>query len=183
MASNMVAKFDRYWNDVHGVLAMASLLDLGFKLKLPQYFFPLIYGEDKGLDEVKKVRKLCKEIFLDYQVKVGEKRSKEIKAICNSEFNHDDEMDSLDGFFSWNSESSDANEKSELDCYLEEKTLHGSREFDVLSWWKLNRIKYPIMSAIAKDILAIPISTVASEFSFSTDGRIAACSGAANASK
>ena len=39
MTSNMVAKFDRYWNDVHGVLAMASLLDPRFKLKLPQYFF------------------------------------------------------------------------------------------------------------------------------------------------
>ncbi|KAK2641615.1 hypothetical protein Ddye_023378 [Dipteronia dyeriana] len=104
MASNMVEKFDRYWNDVHGVLAMASLLDPRFKLKLPQYFFPLIYGEDKGLVEVKKVRNLCEEIFLEYQVKVGEKRSKEIKAICNSEFNHVDEMGSLDGFFSWNSE-------------------------------------------------------------------------------
>ncbi|TXG64138.1 hypothetical protein EZV62_011132 [Acer yangbiense] len=146
MASNMVAKFDKYWNDVHGVLAMASLLDPRFKLKLPQYFFPLIYEEDKGLDEVKKVRKLCEEIFLEYQVK--------------------------DGFFSWNSESSDANEKSELDCYLEEKTLPESCESDVLSWWKLNGIKYPIMSEIARDILAIPISTVALESSFSISGRI-----------
>ncbi|KAK2646382.1 hypothetical protein Ddye_021577 [Dipteronia dyeriana] len=172
MTSNMMEKFDRYWNDVHGVLAMASLLDPRFKLKLPQYFFPLIYGEDKGLVEVKKVCNLCEEIFLEYQVKVGEKRSKEIKAICNSEFNHVDEMDSLDSFFSWNSKSTDAIEKSELDCYLEEKTLPGSREFDVLSWWKLNGIKYPIMSEIARDILAIPISTVASESSFSTSGRI-----------
>ncbi|KAK2646269.1 hypothetical protein Ddye_021464 [Dipteronia dyeriana] len=135
-------------------------------------FFLLIYGEDKGLVEVKKVRNLCEEIFLEYQVKVGEKRYKEIKAICNSEFNHIDEMDSLDGFFPRNSESIDAIEKSELDCYLEEKTLPGSREFDVLSWWKLNGIKYPIMSEIARDILAIPISTVASESSFSTSGRI-----------
>ncbi|KAK2653230.1 hypothetical protein Ddye_013086 [Dipteronia dyeriana] len=53
-----------------------------------------------------------------------------------------------------------------------EKTLHVSRELDVLSWWKLNGIKYPIMSEIARDILAIPISTVASESSFSTSGRI-----------
>ncbi|KAK2639404.1 hypothetical protein Ddye_027199 [Dipteronia dyeriana] len=123
----MVENFDRYWNNVHGVLAIASLLDPRFKLKLPQYFFPLIYGEDKGLVEVKKVRNLCEEIFLEYHVKVGEKRSKEIKAICNSEFNHVDEMDSLDGFFSWNSESTDGIEKFELDCYLEEKTLPGSR--------------------------------------------------------
>ena len=32
--------------------------------------------------------------------------------------------------------------------------------------------KYPILSKIAKDILAIPISTIASEFAFSTSRRI-----------
>ncbi|TXG51379.1 hypothetical protein EZV62_023903 [Acer yangbiense] len=77
------------------------------------------------------------------------------------------DRDSLDGFYSWNSESSDVKEKYELDCYLEEKTLPGSHGFDILGWWKLNEIKYPIMSEIARDILAIPISMVASESSFS----------------
>ena len=55
---------------------------------------------------------------------------------------------------------------------LGRKNFNGSHEFDVLSWWKLNGIKYPIMSEIARDILAIPISTIASESSFSTGGRI-----------
>ncbi|TXG60992.1 hypothetical protein EZV62_012355 [Acer yangbiense] len=82
------------------------------------------------------------------------------------------ETESLDGFFSWDSKSSDVNEKSELDCYLEEKTLPRSHEFDILGWWKLNGIKYPIMSEIARDILAILISMVASESSFSTSGNI-----------
>ena len=172
MVSNMVAKFDRYWNDVHGVLAMSSLLDPRFKLKLPQYFFPLIYGQDKAEDEVKKDRKLCKDIFIEYHSRVSEKRSQEVRAICSSDFSVEGERESLDGFFSWNSESCDVNDKSELDCYLEEKTLPGSHDFDILGWWKLNGIKYPIMSEIARDILAIPISTVASESSFSTSGRI-----------
>ncbi|TXG53272.1 hypothetical protein EZV62_022441 [Acer yangbiense] len=86
MTSNMIAKFDQYWNDVHGVLAIASLLDPRFRLKLPQYFFPLIYGQDKAEDEVKKVRKLCEDIFLEYQARVCEKRSQEVKAICSSDF-------------------------------------------------------------------------------------------------
>ena len=80
--------------------------------------------------------------------------------------------DSLDAFFSWNSSSSVASGKNELQEYLEENTLPGSREFDILGWWKLNGIKYPTLSLIARDILAIPISTVASESSFSTSGRI-----------
>ncbi|CAA2956152.1 zinc finger BED domain-containing RICESLEEPER 2-like [Olea europaea subsp. europaea] len=39
-------------------------------------------------------------------------------------------------------------------------------------WWKINAPKYKIVSQIAKDVLAIQISTVASESAFSTGGRI-----------
>ncbi|GFZ13130.1 hypothetical protein Acr_23g0015150 [Actinidia rufa] len=35
-------------------------------------------------------------------------------------------------------------------------------------WWKINSSKYRILSQIARDVLAIPVSTVASESAFST---------------
>ena len=44
--------------------------------------------------------------------------------------------------------------------------------FDILLWWKNNAVKYPVLSMIARDILAIPVSSVASESAFSTGGRI-----------
>ena len=43
--------------------------------------------------------------------------------------------------------------------------------FDILSWWKNNKGKYPILAEVARDFLAIPVSTVASKSSFSTGGR------------
>ena len=61
--------------------------------------------------------------------------------------------------------------RSEIDTYLEEPVLPRSSDFDILSWWKGNSSKYPILQTIARDILAIPISTVASESAFSTSGR------------
>ncbi|KAK1427946.1 hypothetical protein QVD17_16707 [Tagetes erecta] len=45
-------------------------------------------------------------------------------------------------------------------------------DLDILAWWKTNGLKYPMLQKIARDILAIPITTVASEFSFSTSGRL-----------
>ena len=36
----------------------------------------------------------------------------------------------------------------------------------------MNAPKYPVLAAIAKDVMAIQVSTVASESSFSTRGRI-----------
>ena len=63
--------------------------------------------------------------------------------------------------------------KSELDHYLEEAVLPFSDEqFDFLSWWKQNGVKYPTLQALARDMLAIPVSTVASESAFSTSGRV-----------
>jgi hypothetical protein len=50
--------------------------------------------------------------------------------------------------------------------------LPDDENFDILGWWKASGLKYPIMQMIARDFLAIPISTVASESSFSTSGRI-----------
>ena len=48
---------------------------------------------------------------------------------------------------------------------------HGEH-FDILSWWKLEGVKYPTLQALAKDMLAIPVTTVASESAFSTSGRV-----------
>ncbi|KAI3836592.1 hypothetical protein MKW92_027395, partial [Papaver armeniacum] len=44
--------------------------------------------------------------------------------------------------------------------------------FDVLGWWKFHGPIYPIVALIARDILAIPASSVASESVFSTSGRV-----------
>ena len=62
---------------------------------------------------------------------------------------------------------------TELELYLEEALLpSGPGSFDVLAWWKSNENKFPTLGTIAKDIYAIPVSTVASESAFSMGGRI-----------
>ncbi|CAN1309885.1 Putative AC9 transposase [Linum perenne] len=75
---------------------------------------------------------------------------------------------------------------SELSIYLAEGTFKERRsaiggdgnemdivdKFDVLKWWSSYGIAYPILFEIAKYVLAIPISTVASESAFSLGGRI-----------
>jgi hypothetical protein len=43
-------------------------------------------------------------------------------------------------------------------------------EFDVLSFWKVNEFRYPKVAAMARDILSIPVSTVASESIFRVGG-------------
>ena len=63
---------------------------------------------------------------------------------------------------------------SDLEEYLGEKpkTIRDSDGFDILEWWRHNSIRFPILSQMARDVLAFPISTVASESSFSMGGRV-----------
>ncbi|XP_009151481.2 zinc finger BED domain-containing protein RICESLEEPER 2-like [Brassica rapa] len=65
---------------------------------------------------------------------------------------------------------------NELELYLKEKveitkTMVGT-EYDVLSWWRRNSLKFPTLSRVAADILAVQVSSVASESAFSTSGRV-----------
>ncbi|KAL8522170.1 hypothetical protein ACS0TY_012350 [Phlomoides rotata] len=68
--------------------------------------------------------------------------------------------------------------KSELDVYLEEGFFRGQdgevsvEEFDALVWWRSQELKFNVLSKLARDVLAIPISIVASEATFSAGTRV-----------
>jgi hypothetical protein len=63
--------------------------------------------------------------------------------------------------------------KSELDRYLEDELVPIQTEnFQIIDWWKVAGTRYPVLRKVARDIYAIPVSTVASESAFSTSGRV-----------
>jgi hypothetical protein len=55
---------------------------------------------------------------------------------------------------------------------LAEECEEDHKKFDILKWWKGRSSRFPILSRLAHDVLAIPISTVASESAFSIGGRV-----------
>ena len=63
-------------------------------------------------------------------------------------------------------------EKSESDLYLEEPLIDRKQEIDILMWWKSLLYRSPSLVRLARDVLSIPITSVASESAFSVGGRI-----------
>ncbi|GJZ42502.1 zinc finger BED domain-containing protein RICESLEEPER 2-like protein [Tanacetum coccineum] len=65
-------------------------------------------------------------------------------------------------------------DKSELKMYLDEGLLEGHwrMKFNALEWWNIHQLKYPVLLKMARDVLVIPVSTVASEATFSAGGRV-----------
>ncbi|XP_019181603.1 PREDICTED: zinc finger BED domain-containing protein RICESLEEPER 4-like [Ipomoea nil] len=56
-------------------------------------------------------------------------------------------------------ESGGSLKQTDLQIYLSEAIVEDKVDFDILKWWKVNSERLPILSKMARDILAVPIST------------------------
>lgn len=161
----MKEKFDKYWRDCSLVLASAVVMDPRFKMKLVEFSFSKIYGDDAAT-YVKIVDDGIHELYSEYMalplpLTPTYMEDGNVKSEGVSDFG-------LSDFDVYILETSSQQMKSELDQYLEESVLPRIQEFDVLGWWKLNRLKYPNLSKMARDILSIPVSTVGPDSVYDT---------------
>jgi len=62
--------------------------------------------------------------------------------------------------------------KNELERHLNEFVVNGDDKLNILDWWKINSSWFPILSRMVRDVLATPISTIAYESAFNTEGRV-----------
>ncbi|XP_023752092.2 zinc finger BED domain-containing protein RICESLEEPER 3-like [Lactuca sativa] len=178
MATKMLQKFDKYWSVIHGIMGMAAVLDPRYKLKFVELLFPVLYGKEKSESEIEKLKELVYSLFQEYESSSPSTRTSYEGVGCSSftsgpSVGHRVEFKKLfSSIASIASQHDDTGITTELDNYLKEKLLPKDVDLDLLAWWKTNGFKYPTLQRIAKDILAIPISTVASESAFSTGGRL-----------
>ncbi|CAL5385247.1 unnamed protein product [Camellia sinensis] len=170
MASKMVENFDKYWLVIHGVIGVAVVLDPRYRMTVLEFYFEKLYG-DKAEDEVDRVRHICYDLLQEYQHRVGMETDVGGDSSAHPEI-VTETLSEFDLFVSRKRSKKMKNVRSELDHYLEDDVLPRTSGFDVLNWWKASGPKYPTLQAIARDILAIPVSTVASESAFSTSGRL-----------
>lgn len=172
MSEGMKTKFDKYWLDIQGLMGIAILLDPRFKTEMLLVCFEMLLGvngeECEG--KVREVTKLLCELMTEYQVDCDEDNIESSAAVAPKEAPA--AMSILTARVAKKRPAS-LRLKSELDRYLEDDYVMATREnFDVLSWWKVAGIRYPTLRMVARDIFAIPVTTVASESAFSTSGRV-----------
>lgn len=171
MATRMMEKFQNYWSGVHDMMGVAAVLDPRKKMVVLNFWFPKLYGEESSA-QVSRIKDMCYDLLNDYQqIKLRDAQptapSIGTTAIIDDEAEFDAYVETIVV-----AEDSSSSVKYELDHYLKEPVIKNTPEFDILNWWKVNGVVYPTLQAIARDVLAIPISTVASESAFSNSGRI-----------
>ncbi|CAL2264453.1 unnamed protein product [Prunus armeniaca] len=129
---------------VNKMIFVALVLDPRFKLQMLKISFQNLKAEENKIDEVVcEVRTCLLNLYNEYRGADG---------LVSQPMN----------------EGEDENVGNDLEGYDDVQT----KIFKLLNWWKCNESRYPILSKIAKDIFAIPSSTVASENAFSLGKRI-----------
>ncbi|KAK4344382.1 hypothetical protein RND71_037476 [Anisodus tanguticus] len=177
LTKTMQEEFDKYWKNCCLILAIAVVMDPRFKMKLVEFSFTKIYGEEAAT-YVKIVEEGIHELFLEYvalPLPLTPTYAEEVNGGALKQENGGAGEVGLTDFDTYIMETTSQQSRSELDQYLEESLLPRVHEFDVVGWWKLNRMKYPTLSKMARDILSVPVSTVTADSVFSTVGKEMDC--------
>ncbi|KAF7822109.1 zinc finger BED domain-containing protein RICESLEEPER 2-like [Senna tora] len=151
MAEKMKIKFDKYWGNIKNVnliILIACVLNPRYKMKYVEFAFARLYDTSTA-----NALSASTSQSRDDNVNV---ENYDISTVFVEEMSMEDQLES----------------KTEVEIYLAEAREKVSVKFDILNWWKVSSSKYPIIALIARDVLAIPMSTVAFESAFSTGGRV-----------
>jgi hypothetical protein len=126
-------------------------------------------------EAVQKVKYLLYNLVLEYQDSledVATTNGTQTRLSTTQTMEDEDWIDTFDDYISKQPTVTSTYVRTELDLYLEEPLLPRTQELDIIQWWQHAGLKYPTLRKIARDVLAIPVTTVASESVFSTSGKI-----------
>ncbi|XP_059453467.1 zinc finger BED domain-containing protein RICESLEEPER 2-like [Corylus avellana] len=188
MARQMKVKYDKYWENfekINRLLFVAVVLDPRYKLVAFEYWCQMNLSHELAKNLVDKLKEDLNNIFDQYvgtrgnvpmmsvNDEVQSREAPHCHASTSSEnVSFDDDADFLSEFHSFQASRNLMDCKTEIEQYCLEDVESPSTTFDILNWWKVNSTKFPILSKVARDVLAIPVTTVASESTFSTGGRV-----------
>uniref|UniRef100_A0A803LP37 BED-type domain-containing protein n=1 Tax=Chenopodium quinoa TaxID=63459 RepID=A0A803LP37_CHEQI len=127
-----------------------------------------IYGSDEAMCKVEKVLNTLRSLYNEYKSTFS---NSPIVAPSTTSSRIQDE-NFFDGYQSYSLRiTRTQTKKSQLESYLEESELDLNMELDILEYWQQNVVRFPELAILARDLLTIPVSTVASESSFSVGGK------------
>ncbi|XP_031500289.1 uncharacterized protein LOC116264293 [Nymphaea colorata] len=172
----MQEKFDKYFKSYNILFAIAVVLDPRFKLSYLKYFLGNLDKPD-AIVKYEIIESTLHELYAEYKNMYDTDTCNMKRANASaSTIIATEEYKSVSRyvFRTYVNSVSSVVVNTDLDKYLFDpmKEITPTAEFNILSWWKTNESKYKILVKIARDVLAIHVSTVASESAFSIAGRI-----------
>lgn len=66
MAENMITKYDKFWDVIHGLLGIWNILDPRFKKMMVYFLFPKIHREE-SVYRAKRIFNLLIKVLKEYE--------------------------------------------------------------------------------------------------------------------
>jgi len=175
MATDMSKKFEKYWKKSSTTLAVACFLDPRYKKRLIEFYMRKFHG-NACLVHVDALVDLINKLYQSYvsaepSSSKHSRRLNEPRDLDTADLLVDNGDDELENYL-YESSGPDRDDMNELDKYMAAPSRL-SGQFDILAWWKNQTEEYPILAKIARGMLVVQVSTVASESAFSAGGRVA----------
>lgn len=152
--NGMMEKFKKYKTKIIDYALICHVLDPRFKLTCIQ-----------SKDDKRQAKELIENLFEIYSNKFDTENS-QVEETLTSNQKKESKISLTERFLAKFTKTKTTNE-DELDRYFKKPIVEYSDDFDVLKYWKENRQYYPVVSLIAKDYLAIQVTSLPSERTFS----------------
>nr|GMD40798.1 zinc finger BED domain-containing protein RICESLEEPER 2-like [Ipomoea batatas] len=181
MCKKMFEKFDKYWSEYSIVLAFGAIFYPRIKLVTLEHLYEELENDTiKVQDMISRVKTKLNKLFSAYADVVTPRPSQpRFSQVSSSSMQREGVGKSkgkraFEAIKKYDSQSVKTIGKSELDIYLEEPKLEYAyyEDLNILDYWKERMHRYPALALMARDVLAIPITTVASESAFSIGARV-----------
>ncbi|KAL4603777.1 hypothetical protein ACB092_10G148000 [Castanea dentata] len=143
--NQMLVKYEKYWIEFSVVLAIAVVLDPRYNLSFIDWCYQKL-------------------LWVCYNVPTRSTSSRmagQATQETNEQYVNEGSLSMMQ-----------VSQKTQLELYLDELRVDRNAKLDILAFWKGNEFRYPELSAMARDILSIHISTIASESTFSAGGQV-----------
>ncbi|KAJ9555764.1 hypothetical protein OSB04_010378 [Centaurea solstitialis] len=179
VARSMKAKFNKYWGSfekTNKIVMIANVLDPRYKLQWAKVAMQKVYASDEVIQSIEgELKRLLMKMYEEYKrLENGEQHDHTVLEDSDMD---GDELEGLDEVSREIARERMSQQsgciRNEVDQYLSDMYVSlVAKNFELHKWWKGNESTYPVLSKLAKDIFAIPCSTVASENAFSLGSRV-----------
>jgi hypothetical protein len=170
----MKEKFTKYWEPMKEILAVGLVIDPRYKMRYLWFDLEGTLAASELSTTLASIRSAVLSLWALY---VPTPTASEPSSQTEPARNVDEETARFLQYMNVGSSGSGSASNApgaELDLYLEERNVMIPEDdsFDILLWWKSNASRFPGLSELARALLMIPMTSVASESAFSTGGRV-----------
>nr|XP_027096000.1 zinc finger BED domain-containing protein RICESLEEPER 2-like [Coffea arabica] len=187
MAFTMEEKCDKHWGKIEKMnmlIFVASILDPRIKFEYAEFVLIKMYRLHDGANIGSLAKEALVQLFSKYIKLIfpfevnspafSSKFGVIDKGTMSSDMHAGKRIQDMskEGFKKRKIETGFNGSKTELDKYFGKDCEDEEDDFNILTWWKVNSPRFPVLSKLAHDVLVVPASMVTSEATFNIGGRV-----------